>query len=461
MTTPPNILIIIADSARADAYEHSGVTVGGSEGDLDWVRTPVTYQLSLDGLTFTRAYTPTGLCHPARACLDSGLHAHANGQLVNTVWDKPNLFGLRPDAPSYLRLLQAAGYRVGYTGQRHLRQSVFDDVAPGAVTAFKAAGLREGVRDDRPQRKPFFGELDLPVEQHRDAFTVRGAQELLRRYAAQDRPWLIQCEFDGPHPPFYLPREYATLYDPEQVPEPASFEDDGQGKQSIHRRVRPQQMPEPWGENWRRLVAHYGGYVTMLDRFTGEILAELDRLGMAGNTLVVVTSDHGELVGAHGTVTKYPQMYDEVMRVPLRARWPGRIPLGTTEDSFVSHVDLLPTLAEIAGAPSPEGLHGQSWAALTRGETLTQPRSCIYGQLHGWGSASWYSLRMVRNERWKYVYSPYAEDELYDLASDPKEVTSVASAMPDQVAAMRRLLAQQMREVDDPLASHADFKSHT
>lgn len=446
-----NFLLIIADSARADAYENT------PHGSFNWVQTPVADQLSRDGLTFTRAFTPIGLCHPARASIDSGLHGHANGQLVNTAWDKFNLTGLLPTAPSYLKLLQAVGYRVGYTGQRHLRQSVFDDVVPGAITGFKIAGLREETHPDRPNHPPFYGELTLPPEQHRDGFTMRGATELLRRYAAQNKPWLIQVEYDGPHPPFYLPGKYANLYPYEAIRPPISFVEGNAPKPIGHARARAQQMPEPWGENWQRLLAHYGGYITMLDSFTGEILAELERLGMADDTVVIVTSDHGEMVGAHGVVTKYAQMYDDVLRIPLRVRWPGHVAPGSVETSIVSHVDLLPTLVELAGAPPPAQTHGKSWAALGRGEDLTAPRDTLYGQLHAWGSG-WHSLRVARTDDWKYVYGPFTEDELYDLKADPGETNNLAATHPEQVARMRVRLGEEMRAVDDPLHRSVDFK---
>jgi choline-sulfatase len=446
-----NILIIMCDSARADAYENT------PNGSFNWVKTPVADQLSRDGLTFSRAFTPIGLCHPARASIDSGLHGHANGQLVNTAWDKFNLTGLLPTAPSYLRQLQAAGYRVGYTGQRHLRQSAFDDVVHGAITAFKIAGLKEEILPDRPKHPPFYGELTLPPEQHRDGFTMRGACELLRRYAVQDKPWLIQIEYDGPHPPFYMPQQYANLYPHQEILPPINFTEGPASKPVGHARARAQQMPEPWNENWQRLVAHYGGYITMLDSFTGEILTELDRLGMAEETIVIFTSDHGEMVGAHGVVTKYAQMYDDVLRIPLRVRWPGHITPGTVESSFVSHVDLLPTLVELASAPPPSQTHGKSWASLTRGEELSAPRDAHYGQLHAWGS-SWHSLRTARTEGWKYVYGAFVEDELYDLKADPGETNNLAATMPEQVKNMRARLADEMRAIDDPLARTADFK---
>ena len=448
MTNAPNILVIMCDSARHDAF--------GCRGNR-WIRTPHLDKLAAEGTVFTHAFTPIGLCHPSRACIDTGLHAHVNGQIQNSTWGRPDPFGLRKEFPSYVGLLKATGYRTGYTGQQHLRQELFEDVVPGAWTAFKAAGLSETPRGDRPQRPPFFGEFALPEEQHRDAFTMRGALELLRRYACKSQPWLLQCEYDGRHPPSYLPAKFARMYDPDGAPKPPNFDDSGEGTPAIHRRYRARQMPEPSNETWRRLVAHYAGYITMLDSFTGQILDELERLGMAENTLVLFTSDHGETADAHGIPTKYPTMYDDVLRVPLIVRWPGHVRAGAVEDAFISHIDLLPTLVEIAGGKPPEPLHGRSWAALTRGEPLVQPRRAIYGQLHGWGGPTWYSLRMVRDLRWKYAYSPFVDDELYDLESDPHEIHNLAAQRPEQIAVMRALLAEQMRSVGDPLARQPEF----
>ena len=197
----------------------------------------------------------------------------------------------------------------------------------------------------------------------------------------------------------------------------------------------------------------------MLDAFTGEILAELDRLNLSKDTLVIFTSDHGEMVGGHGVVTKYSQMYDEVLRVPLVIRWPDHITPGSVEPSFVSHVDYVPTFAERAGGPPPIQTHGQSWANVTKNEPLSTPREAVYAQLHGWGGASWYSLRMVRTRDWKYVFSPYAPEELYDLINDPAENHNRANELPEQVTIMRGLLKAEMEAVQDPLARHPDLKT--
>ncbi len=437
----PNILLIIADSAQQTAY--------GCYGHPH-VRTPVIDSLASDGVRFTNAFTTAPVCHPSRSSIDTGLFPHKSG-ILNNSWGKGSYpFRIGEDAPSYVRTLQGLGYRTGYTGQRHLREELFDDVVPGAYTGFRMKGLRETARSDRPKHA-YYGELDLPLDQHRDAFSVRGAIELMQKYAASDQPWLIQCEYDGPHYPALIPKEYARMYDPAQVEPPSNFDDPFEGKQEIHARAKVRQINEPFNDTWRNFIAHYWGYVSMLDAFTGQILSELDRLGLSEDTLVIFTSDHGDLIGAHGIASKYPMMYDEVLKVPLVARWPGRFPAGLVCDDFVSHVDLLPTIIEVAGGTLDAEVHGRSWVPLVQGEPLETARTSIYAQLHGLGAGNWYSLRMVRSSDWKYVFSPFAVEELYDLRSDPGEVRNVAADRPEQVQVMRQELLSWMEDVGDPL----------
>jgi arylsulfatase A-like enzyme len=431
----PNILLVVTDSAQQSAYGCYGNAL---------VRTPAMDALAREGVCFTQAYTAAPICHPSRASIDTGLFPHRHGLLDNIHTPDAYPYRIVPQARSYVDLLAELGYRTGYTGQWHVRQDRFDDVIAGGWTAFRATGLSESPRADRPHHR-YFGELAISPDQDRDAYSVRGAVELLRRYARLGRPWLLQCEFDRPHPPVCIPPPYAGLYDPDIVPPPGNFHDPAVGKGAVHLRARAEQLPGPFGDTWRQLIAHYWGCITMLDDYLARILEELDRLHLREQTVVIVTSDHGELMGAHGVVTKYPMMYDEVVRVPLVARGPGHLPAGQRRDDFVSHVDLLPSLMDLAGGGIPRGVHGRSWAGPT-GNTAP-PRHSIYAQLHG------HTMRMVRTRGWKYVYGPDAEEELYDLALDPGEVHNRASTAPAQLAEMRRLLREWTVAVGDSVAS--------
>lgn len=440
----PNILLIIADSAQRGAY--------GCYGNSQ-IQTPVIDQLARDGVRFDNHFTTAPICHPSRAAIDTGLHPHLTGQLTNRGGRNNGDFHIWDDLPSYAGVLRTLGYHTGYVGQHHLRPENFDDNIPG-YGAFRAAGFHETPRPDRPHNK-FFGTLQPEVPMHREDFTRIGALETLERYSQLDSPWLLQVEYDMPHPPFVLAEKWANLYNPADFQAPANFFDTCDGKPPVHALTRSKQqkntgLEHEWDEMWQALSAHYAGCVSMLDAFTGEIMQKLRDLNLEENTLVIYTSDHGELVGAHGVVTKYHMMYDEVLRVPFVARWPGHLPQGTAVESFTNHTDLWPTLVELAGGEVPSHVQGISWAGLAQGEEIVEERDSTYAQLHGFG-ANWYSLRMVQNADWKYVWHPCAGHELYDLRSAPSELFNVAESQPEQVEKMQILMRTWMEQVNDPL----------
>jgi arylsulfatase A-like enzyme len=441
MSTQPNILLIIADSAQQSAY--------GCYGHPQ-VQTPTINGLARQGVLFNDGYTTAPICHPSRASILTGMYPVQHSIDNNIPWDtEPGNRDLAFLArfPSYIGMLSEAGYRTGYVGQRHLTQEAFHDVVPGSYTALRSAGISEKPRPDRPHNI-FYGELEHSADKHRDYFSVTGTLQLMRQYAQLKQPWLIQCEFDGVHPPCTLPREYARLYPCDNVTMPGNFNDANQNKQAIHNLIRDSQrtlghLGGEWDDSWRQLIAHYWGYVSMLDNFTGQILEQLKSLGLAQNTLVIYTSDHGELMGAHGAVTKYPMMYDEVLRVPLIASWPDGLPAGAVRSGFVSHIDIMPTILDAAGLATPD-LPGRSWLPLARGETVS-PRDHVFAQTDGYGS-NCYSLRMMRTKRWKYVYSPYVAEELYDLEQDPFELVNLAESERSVCRQLREVLLNDMKQ---------------
>ena len=182
------------------------------------------------------------------------------------------------------------------------------------------------------------------------------------------------------------------------------------------------------------------------------LLDLLDQLGLDENTMVVYTADHGDMCGGHGMVDKHMVMYDDVVRVPLIVRWPGRARPGAVCDAFVSHaIDLATTFCAAARAPVPETFQGQSLLSLLAGKEK-DGRQDILSMYHG-NQFGLYSARMVRDRRHKYVWNASAEDELYDLELDPGELHNLATdpACRDELARLRHRLVAWMDEIGDPL----------
>ncbi|MBI3920438.1 MAG: sulfatase-like hydrolase/transferase [Armatimonadetes bacterium] len=455
----PNLLFILLDTARPDAY-------GAYGGPC---QTPHLDRLASEGVRFTNAFCASPICHPARASLYTGLYPHAHGMIANRCGRGAYPYRIFDGVPSYIELLADAGYRCGYAGQGHVDVRGFHDDR-SLPTAQYHQWLRERGFSEGPMLTRKFqscGRTPYPLDLARDTQFATAAVELLREYADLRQPWFLQCDFDGPHPPCYVPRPYDTMYDPGAIPLPPNLRDPLTDKPPTHLHYRRAQSGGEWGDDeWKVFLAHYFGMITMIDELVGRVLDELEALGLAENTVVVFSSDHGGFVGGHGLLYHgSPALFDEGVRVPLVLRGPRRLGLVSPaasgiREELVSHVDLLPTLLSIGGAASPDGCHGQSLLPLLSKERRRGGREAIYAAYNGDGIIG-YTTRMIRTEDWKYVFHPFAFDELYDLRHDPHEMTNLA----EEPSSSRRLRASRarlddiMKEIDDPLQRNGLWRS--
>ncbi len=447
MSRQPNILLVQSDQHRYDCL--------GASGHL-LLRTPRLDRLAAEGVHFTRAYCPIPVCVPARNSLIHGAWPSRHGVIAN--WGTEAPFPARGDLPTYTQALHDGGYRLAHVGkwQVHPEQSPeaygFEKHVPsGNYAAWRAArGL-----PPRPHKGGWFGEPD-PHAGPKDTRLAWGADQVIRlveRYAGQQAPFYVQWDTNEPHLPWVLPEPYDSMYKPENIPPWPSFPDPLLGKPYIQAQQRRTWGIEGWTWNeWAPLVGRYLGEISLLDAQVGRILDALDRLGLAENTVVVYTADHGGLCGGHGMIDKHYVMYEDVVHVPLIVRWPGVAAPGTRCQAFVSGaLDLAATFCRAAGAPVPDSFQGQSLLPL-----LVGPASggrpdifCVYtGNQFGL-----YSQRMVRDARWKYVWNATAVDELYDLQADPGELHNRAAdpGCGDELRRLRHRLVAWMEETRDRL----------
>jgi arylsulfatase A-like enzyme len=377
----PNILLIMTDQHRFDTLGSYGAPT---------CRTPHLDALAARGVRFNAAYTPTSPCSPARAALFTGLYPHknhvpANDGIVN------------PELPTLAGELGRAGYNLGYAGKWHVDHAKLpSDYGfhgkdfPGygyPPTDGLIEGLRFGQWRNRPPHyrdylaergieppkvlEAFYG--DNPGKHNQEMYALQSGDlestfeymvseftiDLLRQFAdpgqgegqpAKGRPFFVWTNFWGPHTPCLLPEPYYSMYDPAEIPEEPSFCETWANKPHVH-----ELYERYWGlssggwESWREIVARYWGYVTMLDDLVGRLLDELDALGLADNTLVVFTTDHGDQMGAHRLIEKGPFAYEETWRLPMIAAHPAVEVPGSVCDEFVYLHDLFPTFQEVAG----------------------------------------------------------------------------------------------------------------
>ena len=450
-TTRPNVLILLTDSTRAD---HLGCC-----GDPMRL-TPNLDRLAHQGIRFDRSYATTPLCHPARSALLTGLYPHRNGTLGNGLAGH-NVPRLDQTLPTLYTRLADAGYHCALAAQHEgLNPAGIAELRAG-YEPFKARMRQQGFPPPGDPAgsapTPPEGRILDDLDQVRDYTYIRDGLELLDTCTRQPNPWLLAIELDGPHAPCLPLRTTWERVDPDAIPMPQGFDHPLDDRAPRYARTRAAAGWDQWPTPRRRdAVRLYRAVLAMHDDFLGQVLDRLDARNAAANTLVIFSSDHGEYVGELGLFSKFSAMSECVLRTPLVMRWPQGIKPGRVCRQFVSSVDWMPTLCELAGIAPPQPCHGRSLRPLFLGQTPQQWRQGIACTYHGDGRRM-YTLRSWRDDRHKYVWDPFGRDELFDLQHDPHEQTNLIQRhdMRPIVHALARDMHAALAELHDPVATPA------
>ena len=459
MTRPnrPNIVLLMTDQQQACTVDPGSLC-----------QTPNIDRIRAGGVRFSRAHTVNAICSPTRASLYTGTLPHTHGMVdcTHTVEDYRARF--KADLPMWSRSLQAAGYCTAHFGKWHVERSEklenfgFDRYElPGAggwARHRAALGLpprpesfemeywvrQPGYRDLR-----LYGVHDEPEEAGAPYYWYgRGIEFVRERAADPETPWCLVVSTSEPHDPYYAPREYYELYDPVSIPQPPSFHDDLHGKPGYYRKLRGVWREMTW-EHFAEATACYYASITEIDAQVGRLLDALEETGQAENTVVVYTTDHGDLMGAHGLLMKGPPPYEETYRIPLLVRWPGVTVPGTTCDALANIMDLAPTLVEMAGCDPLPTSEARTLVPLLRGEGGGEAFEQDFAEFHG--QRFFYTQRILWWRRLKYVFNGFDFDELYDLEEDPYELTNLVPD-PEHADILRQMAArmwQRIHETDD------------
>lgn len=472
----PNILIIMADQQRYDCIGSSGVYP---------VHTPHLDRLAAEGARFTHAFSHIPVCGPARQSFMNGRRAESFGALWNEGNGLP-VGSLSPGEYAWPRELAARGYRSHYFGKWGVSAAHDPTVyGYGGYTGEKEyERFRKRHYPEVVYTNGYFGEPDpIPLEDARTHWLAAQANERIRSFQADGRPWHIRLNFTEPHLPCRPAGRFASMYDPAEVAPWSGFAETFANKPYIQ-----QQQLYSWGvdgyrwDDWAPVVARYYGIVSQVDDAIGAVLRTLDELGVRDETLIVYTADHGDMCGSHRMMDKHYILYDDVVRVPFLVRWPSRVQAGTVSDAFVYNLlDLPPTLLDWIGGDIPDFFHGRSLRPLLERESDMAGRA---SDNNGGGNAAeaerdaardgarpWrdavvasyngqqfglYTQRMIRNREWKYVWNTTDIDELYDLRADPAELTNVIddAAHAGVVAALRKQLYETLAADGDALVAN-------
>ena len=439
----PNILWICTDQQRYD-------TLGGLGNDH--IRTPNLDRLMAEGVAFERAYCQSPICTPGRASFLTGkypstIHVNRNGD----AWF--------PERPGLItRTLRGAGYDTGLVGKLHLT------AAHGRVEAFPEDryGYRVLQWSHHPQPEAFW-----PTEQHdyqqwladqgvewESAYDAALATEPGRAWhvpgycrpgiAAEyhqttwcadqavdfmteprEGPWLMSVNPFDPHPPLDPPLAYLERMDWASMPLPLFRQEELQTQQAFQGIDFQTEIPEsPHSYDARRMVAAYYAQIELLDDAVGRMLDALVESGQRDNTLVIFTSDHGEMLGDHGLLWKGARFYEGAVRVPLIVSWPGHFMSGRRSRALVELIDIVPTLLETLDLPISPHVQGRSLGPILRGTgDADTHRAFVRCEYHDALDRFYAShANMLRDEQYKLVvYHGHDVGELYDLEADPEE----------------------------------------
>ena len=417
----PNILHIHTDSMDGRVMGCMGHPAA---------HTPNLDRMASEGVLFRNAYCNNPICCPSRASMRSGLYTH-NCEAWN------NYKGLSDDDPTYDTHLARAGVHLQNIGRMDYLSGAHTIRARVDAWTRTANIMRPAYREpapriiEEPERRVAAGDW-----RHVDA-TVDWLRERAGRRETQ--PFKLYVGFCAPHPPFTTSRAYLDLIDESAVTVPPP--DD-----SSHPVMRYQQHHKNWMHGWsddavRQVRRIYYAMVAETDAMVGSILDALAESGLADSTVVVFSSDHGELAMEHGQYYKMAP-YEESVRVPLIARGPD-VQRAAVVDTPVSLVDLFPTFLDLAGQEHPPGLDGFSIAALLAGNAAGHP-DWIMSEYHDVTcNATWF---LLRQGDWKYVHYVGYEPQLFHLGDDPDEIVDRARTEP----ALVREMDAALRAVVDP-----------
>ncbi len=479
MPSPKHVVIITADQMRPDAM--------GPAGNAAAI-TPHLDRLAERGCVFDRAYCVAPTCTPSRTAIFTGRYPNVTG-----TWQVGTELG--DDEPTLCDRLAPAGFRRVAVGKMHFRpqrEGPFPEIGPpapaevrdrpratdGTFFGFDEHHITEDSRTgeyldwladvaprcvrrkdvDPDARACVRDGSNLPAQFHQTRWVGEWSERVVREHDPS-QPLFLWTSFVDPHHPFDAPGEYVQRYAGRDLPGPVRREGE-HALRPAHLRRNDASPAYPWpgaatehglsDEEIAEIVRNYYAMVTFLDEEVGRLLDVLETRGMLDETLIVFSTDHGELLGDHGLLMKGPWMYESLTRVPMIVAGPG-LARGMHTEALMENVDVAPTILDALGMDLPVGMQGRSQLPVLRGEAarVRDSAMCAY-DAHDVG----YKCRTLHTDRYKLtLFAGETYGELFDLAEDPHELHNrfFDEAYASIRAEMTGRFARRMMEDEDPL----------
>jgi arylsulfatase A-like enzyme len=445
-TKRPNLIFVFADQL---GYIHCGYA--GSKK----ARTPNIDRLASQSVNFCNAVSNMPVCSAYRASLFTGKYPTTTGMVINELRMNTNheCFG---------HVLTRAGYQTGYIGKWHLYANKLGShhdpknsyVPPGpdrlGFNGYWAAynfhhNYYNAYYHTNSPKKTFYGkEVYEP-----DAQTEMAAN-FLQNAANSGKPFALFLSYGTPHDPWSdnnIPRKYRDMFKDTRFPNPPNYKDKNDKYADAWGRLSTEQHNKL--EYWRR---NYYAMTANLDWNIGRLLDAVEKAGIGKNTIIVFTSDHGEMFGAQGRRAKNI-FYDEAARVPFLISWPKRIPAGSVSDACLGTVDIMPTILSLMDLPVPDGVEGMALDTCALGRKGPEPKAAFLqntGACAAWENG--HEWRALRDKQ--YTYAKYRLDKselLFNNIADPYQMTNLARRPVHRstIARFRKELADKMDLLND------------
>jgi arylsulfatase A-like enzyme len=455
MNRRPNILFINVDQLRYDSLGATGNPI---------VKTPNIDRIAKKGISFSRAYTPLPSCCPARQSLLTGQMPEKHAGIWN--------FGgggslpvpeISPDAATWVPRLRDSGYRTAYIGKWHVHPTLdathygFETFEEPPNDNYETPHKAEKYPVDNPWPEFPMGYYEtLPVEECHTHVLARKCVDKIDELESGEAPWYIRLDYSEPHLPCVPAEPFASMYLPETIPPWENFDEDFEGKPYIQKQQLRNWCLENWTwKEWSVYMSGYYGIISQMDDSLGLVLRYLEEKELMEETLIIFTTDHGDAAGSHRQIDKHYVMYEEETHVPLFLRWDGMIKPESVCADFISHyLDLPVTLLELLELTVPESYQGKTLLPMLKGEANPNRRDFAFSTYNG-QQFGLYCQRMIRDERYKYIWNATDIDEMYDLENDPFEMKNLAAKDEDSDLCRhyRKKVHAVFSELQDPLVT--------
>lgn len=465
MDNPKNILFIGVDQLRYDVI--------GPDKTVD-VYTPNIDDLISSGVSFSRAYTSCPLCTPARASMYTGDYAFKHGMGTNCDMYHALARELpKPDALLHHDLLRES-YRCVHMGKWHVgveqgpqaygceglefpgygNVTTSEDFLKYLHDAGYAYEIKPTLYFNEQQQTMSAGLWQGPLESTPAHYLTSRTLQRLDQLAVCEQPFFLSVQYWDPHGPHLLPKEFYGKTDRSKIRQWANFTDSLANKPVRIKRERDDfyRLHPRTEDEVIEYIGLYCDHVAMLDVQIGRLIKQLNDCGLAQDTLIIFTSDHGDMTGSHGGLIDKGLLYEEAMRVPLVFN--HRSLKSGIRQGLAMNMDVLPTALSLVGVAT-DPYQAMDLSEQLRDETKSG-REYLLGEFHGLRFL--YSQRMlVSDDGWKFIFTPGDYDELYNLNVDPFELHNLIAApeidaeVAEQLSRMRSALVTEMGRFNDPL----------